>query len=157
MSGALATYLHDHLAGAQFAIQLLEELRDKSPDAAASQLAADLLIQIETDRNVLHELAQQIGDNSSAIKGVAAWIAEKAARFKLTVDDLMGTFEAIEALSLGVNGKRALWTALRSIQASDARLTAINFDLLASRASQQFAQLEEMRLRLAQLVLAPTR
>ncbi len=156
MSGQLATYLHDHLAGAKFAVQLLENLRDKTPDAAISQLSTDLLLQIEADRFVLAELAEQIGGKSSTVKEVAAWVAEKASRFKLTVGDLMGTFEAIEALSLGVLGKLALWNALRSIRSMDARLDGVNLDDLITRANQQFAQLENARLRLAELVLPAT-
>ncbi len=156
MSGQLETYLHDHLAGAKFAVQLLENLRDETPDAGISQLAADLLVQIEADRAVLAELVEQIGGKTSTVKEVAAWVAEKAGRFKLTVGDLMGTFEAIEALGLGVLGKLALWNALRLIRSQDARLDGVNFDDLITRANQQFAELENARLRLAKLVLPDT-
>ena len=43
MDNPLATYLHDHLAGADAAIDLLQNLRDQHSDEPLGQFAAELL------------------------------------------------------------------------------------------------------------------
>ena len=154
MADELAQYLHDHLAGAKFAVALLEDLRKQCPDPDIVGFCAALLIEVEADRSVLQGLVQQIAGGTNAAKEVAAWVAQKAGRFKLTLSEPMGTFEAIEALSLGVQGKLALWNALRAVRELDERLEGLDLDELRSRALQQFSQLEDVRLRLAQSVLA---
>jgi hypothetical protein len=53
MSDPLATYLHDHLAGAVVAINLLEALRDQHDGELLGQFAAEQLVEVEADRAVL--------------------------------------------------------------------------------------------------------
>jgi hypothetical protein len=153
MADHLALYLHDHLAGAAFAVQLLDELREHAADGDASRLSAELLVHVEADRCALQRLLDQVGGERNVVKEAVAWIAEKAGRLKFTVKEPMGTFEAIEALSLGVRGKLALWNALRAVRAQDRRLDGLNLEELAMRADSQFEQLESLRLRLAQIAL----
>ena len=52
----LRTYLHDHLAGANFAIQLLEDLSNQRLDPAIAQAAAILLPRVQHDRDLLELL-----------------------------------------------------------------------------------------------------
>jgi DNA-binding response OmpR family regulator len=54
-------------------------------------------------------------------------------------------------------GKLALWNALRAVRLRDNRLDGLDLDKLASRANKQFELLEDVRLRLAQSVLANPR
>src|SRR4051812_1252860 len=107
MNDRLAVYLHDHLAGARFAIQLLERLRDAHVNEPISTFAATMLIQVDEDRAVLQQLADTIGEGRNTIKDAAAWVAEKATRFKLQLaaDADLGVFEALEILALGILGK----------------------------------------------------
>jgi hypothetical protein len=65
----------------------------------------------------------------------------------------LGTFEALEALALGILGKLALWRALAVSAAADARLRGVDFDHLAARAQAQHARVEERRLEAARVVL----
>ena len=150
----LATYLHDHLAGANFAVELLKDLSEQAVDAEVARLSARLLVEVEEDRAVLQGVADSIGAQQSSVKEAAAWVAQKASRVKLTIGAPIGTFEAVEMLSLGVQGKRALWTALRETRLNDRRFDGLDLDELASRACEQFAQLEDVRLRLARSVFA---
>ena len=46
MSDALSTYLHDHLAGAAYAIDLLEFMRDQHGDGNWGDFAADILAEL---------------------------------------------------------------------------------------------------------------
>jgi hypothetical protein len=53
MSDPLATYLHDHLAGAVHAIALVEAIRDQHSEQPLGRFAANLLIEIKEDSDVL--------------------------------------------------------------------------------------------------------
>ncbi len=159
MPDALVTYLQDHLAGAKFAIKLLEDLSEQPADERIAKLARSLLVEVDADRNDLQRLAERISGESNAsnaMKEAAAWVAQKFGGLKLSLDDPVGRFEAIEALSLGVLGKLSLWDALATIRRADGRLGDLDLDKLAARARTQYQQLEELRLALAPEALVQT-
>jgi hypothetical protein len=155
MSDPLATYVHDHLAGAVVGINLLEALRDQQAGEPLGQFAAELLVELEADRAVLQGLSERVGAGSSALKEASAWLGQKVSRLKLRrrAAGGLGTFEALEALALGILGKLALWRALAVSAAADARLRGVDFDHLAARAQAQHARVEERRLEAARMVL----
>ncbi len=157
MSEPLAVYLHDHLAGSAFGIDLVESLRDHYAGDPLGEFASDLLIEIKQDREVLQSIADGIGKTSPDVKEAAAWLAEKAARFKLSHDEArgLGTFEALEVLALGILGRVALWRALAVAAECDERLTGVDFEKLIARAERQHAQVEEQRLVTARTALVP--
>jgi hypothetical protein len=158
MDNPLAIYLHDHLAGAAMAIDLLEAMRDKHPADALGDFATTMLAEVEADRTTLKNLADRIGSGSSQLKELTAWLSEKVSRIKLNRDShSLATFEALEFLALGVLGKLALWNALRMLAPGDARLREIDLDRLAARAQAQHANIEEKRLAEATIVLAQHR
>lgn len=153
MSEALVIYVHDHLAGARFAINLLHDLSKQDFDVEVARLAASLLPEIEADRTELEGFEKQIGGGASVLKEAAAWAAQKVARSKLTSDEPLGLFEAIETLSLGVLGKLALWNSLKVIRGNDDRLRTLDLEELIMRAEAQHKALESLRLKLAAAVL----
>lgn len=67
MSDPFQTYLHDHLAGAVVAIELLEVLRDQHAGEPLGQFAGDLLVEVEADRTVLRGLAERVGAESNPV------------------------------------------------------------------------------------------
>ena len=87
------------------------------------------------------------------LKTALAWGAERAGRLKFNGQLLgyspLSRLEEIEALSLGVEGKLALWRALRSTQGSDPRLAEVDLDELIDRARSQRRRLERLRTRAA--------
>jgi hypothetical protein len=111
MSDPLATYLENHLAGAAAAIDVLGAIRDQHAGELLGQFAIGMLAEVEADNAVLKSLAAKTGGGSSSLKGVSAWVAEKVSRLKLKrgASDGLGTFEALEFLALGIQGKLALW------------------------------------------------
>jgi hypothetical protein len=153
MADPLGTYIHDHLAGAEFAISLLNDLREQASDDRVVPVAAEMLSEIEADRSVLEEFSNRIGAGEESLKQTAAWIAQKASRFKLNLGQPLGNFEAIEVLSLGVLGKLALWNALQTIEAHDKRIATLRLEQLIARAQAQHARLEALRLQLATTAL----
>jgi hypothetical protein len=154
MDNPLAIYLHDHLAGATFALDLLEAMRDKRPSDLPPEFAAVMHKEIAADRAVLQDLADRIGAGSSPLKEMTAWLSEKVSRFKLARDPRgLGTFEALEFLAMGVLGKLALWKALAVVASDDSRLEGLDFAKLIARAADQHARFEERRLETAKIAL----
>jgi hypothetical protein len=156
MSDPLATYLHDHLAGSMIAVDLLTVLRDEHAAEPLGRLAAELLADVEADRAVLRGLTERVGAPTNPVKEAAAWLAEKVMRAKLhrQMSGELGTFEAVEALALGIQGKLALWLALERIAAEEPRLGGPDYALLAERARSQHARAEAARLGLARRALS---
>ncbi len=154
MSHDLSTYLHDHLAGSTLALELLEHLRTLHSSDFIGAFATELLLDIETDRTSLQQIAVRIGQPSNAVKEAAAWLGEKVARLKLSDAGTIsfGTFETLEFLELGIQGKAALWRALEAASTSDIRLQATDFPYLINRAEDQAARVEKQRLELARTV-----
>ena len=101
---------------------------------------------------------KRIGATRNPTKQVTAWVAEKASRVKLTgltsSTDELGIFLSIEALSLGVEGKAALWTTLRELRDQYPELLSTDLDDLLQRAHRQRQALESERLAAAKRALA---
>jgi hypothetical protein len=153
MSDSLSTYLHDHLAGSNFAVDLLEFLRDQHAGDPLGAFAATLLVEVKRDREVLQGIIDRAGTGFPLVKEAAAWLGEKVSRWKLT-RGAFGDFEALEALALGILGKLALWRALATIV--DVRMRGVDFDQLGARAQAQHAQVEELRLQAARTAFEPS-
>ncbi|MGQ0647049.1 MAG: hypothetical protein ACT4P7_05730 [Gemmatimonadaceae bacterium] len=157
MSHALSTYLQDHLAGAEMALELLQRLSNDDPDSSVRTLSAELHGEIESDRVVLAHLAEELGVKPNAVKQAAAWVGEKFSRFKLRFDaggdPRFSLFEALELLAIGIVGKQKLWSALEAASVHDATLRSLPLNQLAARAKMQHAKVEERRIELARTVL----
>ncbi len=158
MSDALATYLHDHLAGSNFAVELLKHLHDQHAGEPLGEFAAALLAEVEQDREVLRRIMERVGAEGSTLKDATAWVGEKVSRLKLgrSSSGEAGTFHAVETLALGILGKLALWRALSVIKAADVRMQDVDLDALAARAQAQHASVEEQRLQFAATALRVT-
>ena len=154
MEDPLSIYLHDHLAGAALAVDLLEALRDRHPGDELGDFAAMILSEIQEDRTTLKNLAVRIGAGSSQLKEFSAWPRSSPVSKLNRQSHSLGTFEALEFLALGIRGKLALWDALKTLTPSDTRLHGMDFDGLATRAKAQHDQVEERRLAEARIVLA---
>lgn len=160
MDKPLTTYLHDHLAGATLAIDLLEDMRDAHTGEPLGQLAEELLVEIKQDQEILRRLAEQVGaERGSPVKETLAWIGGKFTQVKLRqrAGNGLGTFQTLETLALGILGKLALWEALAEVDAQDSRLDGIDFDELIERARTQHARVEAYRLEVARDVFGESR
>ena len=120
----------------------LRGLRDEHSHDSLGQFAAAILADIEADKEVLQKLSERVGTGSSGLKEVTAWLGEKLGRLKLRHESAssLGTFEALEFLALGIQGKLALWRALAVAAPADLRLQALDYEQLASRAEEQHAK-----------------
>jgi hypothetical protein len=155
MSERLATYLNDHLAGARFAVELLEQMRDAHRSEPLGPFAQEMLDEIGKDRAVLQDLAERVGGGDNTLREATAWLAQKTSRLKLGLGDgnELGTFESLETLALGVLGKRALWQALALIADTNPSVRGPDYDHLIARAEAQYEQVEARRMEIAQKAL----
>ena len=112
-------------------------MRDEHTGEALGQFAADILMEIEADRTQLDSIVERVG-GGSVLKETTGWLGAKLARFKVGRDVAgdLGTLEALEAVALGIQGKRALWNALRTVATPNASL-GVYLDRLAARAEAQ--------------------
>ena len=148
---SLRTYLHDHTAGAEQAVQLLGALSENHSGTALAVFANDLLPQIEQDLRVLEDIARRF-QGIFQIKQVAGWLAEKLIRLKLSpLASAFNTFETLEYLSLGILGKRALWQTLQVVSGQHAELQELDFSTLIARAEAQYETANAVRLQLARI------
>src|ERR1700712_3055866 len=109
----LATYLHDHLAAANMAVDVIKTLLENQTKEAVRDFLSALLLDVAEDRDTLQNLASEMGYSSSIVKNSAAHLAAKAAALKLGAGkDEFGLFESFEFLALGILGKLHLWKAL---------------------------------------------
>jgi len=144
----LGVYLNDHLAGAQAALQMLDTLAGNDDDDLR-EFVLVLRQAIEQDRDQLAHLMTSAGVTVSHTRRAVGWMTERAAEVKLTVEDPAGrglkTFELLEMLALGIDGKRALWSALRIVSTDIPSLRA-DYAGLARRAEDQRSAVETRRL-----------
>jgi hypothetical protein len=112
---------------------------------------------VAADRQELEALMGQLHIPVSRIRQVTAWLAEKLAALKLRLDDPAGRalrrLEALEAVVLGIEGKRALWRALDAATAEGPWLRGVDYARLSQRAEEQRQRVEAVRLTAATTAL----
>lgn len=149
----LATYLNDHLAGSVVALQLLDYLKRLEAAARLKGFLTKLHDDIMADREELETMMRRWEIHQSAARQAVAWLGEKATQLKLRLDDPAAgsllLLEALEGLSLGIEGKRALWRALAAAAEGNPRLRGPDYALLEQRAGEQRARVESQRLEAA--------
>lgn len=155
----LAIYLNDHLAGSVVAVELLQHLERAYSARSVQRFAAELRSDIEDDRRELQSLMARLNVAESRARQATAWLAEKMTMVKLRLDDWAGgdfrLFEALEALSLGIEGKRALWVALSDAAGAAPSLRQLDYARLVQRAVDQRTRVETLRLETARTALVP--
>jgi ferritin-like metal-binding protein YciE len=149
----LTTYLNDHHAGSLAALEMLDHLVETFEGKTLGQFFKELRVEIRSDQHALENLIEKIDADESAIKKAGAWVAEKFSRAKIRVndsaDDQLGLLQALEALMLGITGKRALWTALAAAAERVPQLRALDYATLEQRATEQRDRVEAKRREVA--------
>lgn len=154
----LATYLNDHLAGSVMAIELLERLEENCTDEARRDVTHQLRLKVMADQSLLKDVLEARPAEQSAVKKAGAWIVEKLARAKIRLTEPaeagLGELEALEVLSLGIEGKRCLWRVLAEVLPQPEN-PAWNWSELGADAARQRECVEAWRLEAARKVFLP--
>ncbi len=147
---ALEVYLNDHLAGSMFGSDLAKQVADRLQGTPSGEAMAAVAREIEADRETLAGLMDQLDTSRNPVKEATTWVAEKASRIKLTGlshgEEELGLMLALETLSLGIEGKRLLWEALREVQNRYPPLRTLDLDALHDRAERQRSTVQRERL-----------
>jgi hypothetical protein len=146
---ALSVYLNDHLAGSVAAVDMIEQAMDRNKATPLGAFLKQLLDGVRADQATLQRLMEQFGVEKSGVKQATSWAAEKFSRLKFmttgrTSEGLRNLLE-LEALLLGVLGKRSLWLSLKAASEADPRLQQADLDTLIKRAEDQISGLEQRR------------
>ena len=149
----LTNYLNDHLAGSVGALELLDRLIDTYREKPLEHFFRNLREDIEHDQEQLKELMEKLGADESAVRKAGAWLVEKLSRAKIELSEEaegeVGLLLALEALVLGITGKRSLWRALQSASRTVPELARLDYAGLENRAIEQCERVEAKRLEVA--------
>jgi hypothetical protein len=152
----LSDYLNDHLAGSVAALELLDRMVEACEGKSLERFLRRLREDIQQDQEKLKELIEKLGVSESSVRKAGAWIAEKLTRPKIELGegekDEIGVFLALEALLLGITGKRSLWRALEAASRTIPALARLDYSGLEKRAIEQCEQVEARRLEIARFV-----
>lgn len=154
MSGLLAIYLNDHLAGSTAGVELAKRIRDSNRgDPEFGPALAELCAEIEVDQETLTAIMERLGVARNRIKPAAAVFGERLARLKLNgrlrgYSPLSRLLE-LEMLQIAVAGKRRLWRALEVTHPEE--LEDFGLAGLSHRATDQLTRLESLHARAAAL------
>jgi len=152
---ALAVYLRDHLSGSDAAIQVVGRLRRTHAGTDEGALFASLFDEFEGERRVVRALLAQLGASPRSAKRLASQAS--GAILKLTAGGDRGElslFRTLEALAIGVQGKRCLWRALQSLSPSIPLPAGWSLAALEAMAVRQWEAIESRRQSLAPATFA---
>jgi len=118
---------------------------------------SSLAPQIEEDRKTLMDLMDRMGTSKNPVKQATARLVQKASRPKFSGltsgGPKVGTFMALETLTLGVEGKVSLWKILKEVPDQYGPLKSVNIEDLIERAEAQRDALERERIAAGKLAL----
>ena len=115
----LEIYLADHLAAAAAGVALVRRAARSNTGTRTGDTLRRLTVEIDEDRQTLRRLVTDLGFSGSKPKEVVAWAAEKVGRLKrngqLRGYSPLSRVLELEALSVGIAGKLALWETLQRV------------------------------------------
>jgi hypothetical protein len=147
----LSIYLNDHLAGATVGVELSKRAASSNEGTEYGDFLTELSHEVAEDRASLERLMERFGVKKDRVKTTGAFLGEKVGRLKpnahLTSYSPLSRVVELEALTLGVTGKLALWQALIGVQDADDRLDPEELAVLVERAEGQQRGLGQWRRR----------
>jgi hypothetical protein len=157
----LTIYMKDHLAGSVAAVELLDHLISSNRGKTHEQFLIQLRQEVGEDQEALRGLLHDLDSDSGALRDMTAFLSEKLARIKLLLEDPSGgqlaRLEKLEALALGIDGKRALWQSLLAVAEEIPVLRKVDLARLDQRAGDQRNRVEDVRVEAAREAFVPTK
>jgi hypothetical protein len=150
----LEIYLADHHAGAAAGLELARRALRNNRGTRTGAVLAEVADEIAEDRRTLERLMRTLDARPSPVKVVLARAAELGARLKpngrLTGYSPLSRVMELEALALGIAGKRKMWQAFASVDRLQG-VDGFDFTGLAARAEAQHAAIEACRRQAAEV------
>jgi hypothetical protein len=149
----LAIYLNDHLAGSVAGVETARRARASNEGTEFGAPLAALGAEIESDRETLETVMEELQVTRSRIKPAIGWVGEKLGRLKpngqLRGYSPLSRVIELELLLLGVSGKLRLWVLLTELVGGRSEA---DFAALAKRAETQRATVEDLQVKAALLL-----
>jgi hypothetical protein len=147
-SQLLEIYLQDHYAGATGGLAMFRRAACSHSDATIRTELRELAREVAEDRHALRTMMRSLGTRPSRTKVLLAWVGEKAGRLKgngrLFRRSPLSDVIDLEALIMGVRGKACGWEAVRQAAEFDHPLEKPALQILADRAEDQLARLQQI-------------
>ena len=144
----LVTYLNNHLAASEGALELLSSLADAQADTDVAHFAKNLRSEIKTEQQVLKNLMEQLQITKDKPRQAAGWLSEKFTQVKLQMDDskdgALYLLESLELMLIAIEGKRGLWRVLAATATPG--LSVTDYERYAQQSEQQQQRVETFRL-----------
>ncbi|MFF1413749.1 hypothetical protein ACFVX6_28850 [Streptomyces sp. NPDC058289] len=147
----LGIYLNDHLTGAGAGLALVKRTARAHRDTDAGPRLAALAEEVAEDRDSLREVMLALDVPANNLRMLMGAAVAQAGRLKpngrlLSRSPLSDVLE-LEAIRLGVEGKKELWRALHTLARSNPLLDAEAMGRLLARAERQADTVEALRLK----------
>jgi hypothetical protein len=142
---ALIAYLRDHLSGADMAIRVVHRLGARRQATEDGTFFRRLAKEFAEERAVVCKLLTHVGASVRSLKRAAGFASGTV--LSVTAGGEPGDLsllQTLEALSIGVQGKRCLWRALQNLGGSTS-FGGVNFVELEAQAIRQWEAIEERR------------
>ena len=143
---ALIAYLRDHLSGSDVAIRVVHRLRSTHRRTEDARLFRQLFKEFEEDRSVVQALLTHVGASGRSLKRAAGFASGTV--LSVTAGGEPGDLSllrTLEALAIGVQGKRCLWRALQNLSRVPSTGGGVDFVELEAKAVRQWEAIEERR------------
>ncbi|WIV54416.1 hypothetical protein [Amycolatopsis nalaikhensis] len=149
MSDYLAIYLRDqHALGVTWRA-LARRARDHNKGSGLGEALAQVADGIAEDVRTFEDIMRRLGVRPSRVKVALAAAAERTGRLKRNGRWVsyspLSRFLELEALAMGIEGKKILWHTLGELAGLRDRLPDTDFDELLGRAARQRQTLEPFR------------
>jgi hypothetical protein len=149
----LGIYLNDHLAGSVGGVETARRARGSNQGNEFGAPLARICAEIESDRETLEAVMEELGVARSRIKPAIGWLGEKLGRLKpngqLRGYSPLSRVVELELLLLGITGKLRLWTLLGELVGGRSEA---DFAGLGARAEDQRSAVQDLQLRAARLL-----
>jgi hypothetical protein len=148
---ALIAYLRDHLTGSDVALRVVDRLGSTHQGTEDGTLFRRLSTEFEEDRAVVRTLLTQLGASGRSIKRAAGYASGTVLSVTAGGDpgDL-SLLRTLEALAIGVQGKRCMWRALQNLRIVPSTVQGMNVVELEAKAVRQWEAIEERRCALVE-------
>jgi hypothetical protein len=143
---ALISYLRDHLSGSDVALRVVHRLGSTHQGTENRTFFHRLSKELEEERSVVRTLLTQLGASGRSIKRAAGYAS--GAVLSVTAGGEPGDLSllrTLEALAIGVQGKRCMWRALQNLRTVPSTVNGMNFAELEAKALRQWEAIEERR------------
>jgi hypothetical protein len=147
----LGIYLNDQLAMGVLWREMAQRSQRNNRGTELGAALAEVAKEIAQDVKTFEQIMRRLEVRANPVKVGLAIGAERLGRLKvngrLRSYSPLSRFAELEFLTMGIEGKKQLWTTLRDLAGLGARLPGIDFGQLIERADAQRAILEPFRVR----------